>query len=158
MPKIKATKIEDIKDAQYGDLIFFTPTSSLFSRLIPVIDGSPYSHVGMYLGRKYGHNLFIESQDGVGVVINRLQEWRNYTIIRVDTPIMPISKVLEELGKPYDRKKIIAFLFNRLFGIPLIADDNHAHVCSELVNYFTYYKLAEKGNSTMRTILDNIDF
>lgn len=154
--KIKATKIEDIKDARYGDLIFFEPTSSIFSRIIPIIDGSRFSHVAMYLGRKYGHNLFIESQDGIGVVINNLQDWRNYTIIRPEKTPMPISVVLNDLGKKYDRMKLVALLQHRIFGTPLLADDDHALICSEAVNKWYYYKLYDKGQATPATIFHNI--
>lgn len=157
MSKIKAQKINSIEEAQYGDLIFFTPTYSLFSFLIPIIDGSKFSHVGMYLGRKYGQNLFIESQDGVGVVITPVKEWRNYEIIRAELPTMPISKVFEDLGKPYDRKKIVAFILNKVFGTPLLADDDHALICSESCNKWKYYRLTSKGQATPASIYNNLE-
>lgn len=158
MPKIKAQKINNIEEAKYGDFIFFRPTYSLFSILIPFFDGSPFSHVGMYLGHKYGQNLFIEAQDGVGVVITPLKEWRNYEIVRTELSTMPISKVFEDLGKPYDRLKIFAFLLNKIFSTPLLADDDHALVCSESCNKWKYYKHVEKGQATVATLYNSCEF
>lgn len=156
MKRIRANKIENIEDAQYGDLLFFTPTTSFFSHLIQKIDGSRFSHVALFLGKKYAHNLFIESQDGVGITISLLKEWRNYEIYRPELQCMPPSMILNDLGKPYDRKKIVQILSHKIFGTPLTADDDHALICSESVNKWYYYKLYEKGKATPATIYHNL--
>lgn len=155
--KIKATKIEDIKQATYGDLLFFKP-SSFTSSLIPLVDGSPYSHVAMFLGHKYGNPIFIESQDGIGIIIRKVQDWKNYDIYRV-TSVCPksINSVVSDLSKPYDRKKITDILWHKLAGVPLYADSDSAMICSEAVNRWYDYKLFEKGQATPATIFHNLE-
>ena len=158
--KLKATKIENINKAKYGDILFFKPTSksALFSRLIPIIDGSPFCHVGMYVGKIYGHHMFIESVDFKGVRLSRFENRFNETIIRVQNiPTTPFM-ALRDLGKPYDTRKILEILAHKIFGYKLTEDDGKALICSEAVNKWYNYKLAPKGDATPATIYNNLKF
>jgi hypothetical protein len=157
--KIKASKIEDIKDAKYGDLIFFYP-SRITSSLIPPIDGSPFSHIAMFTYYRHGAYRFIESDSRRGGVTEpKIDGHENIVIVRLHDVIpMPPSVVYRDLNKRYDHSKLFQLFLHKVIGTSLYADDDSAMICSEAVNKWYNYKLFEKGHATPATIWYNLQF
>lgn len=137
---------------KYGDIILFKPTS-FTGKLIAWIDGSPYSHAAIYISKQNGHDLFIESHERKnGVVITRLEEWKNYTVVRPDMKARPKRDMLEKLGKTYDVSMIGWILWAKVFKRDLDNNDDNLLICSELVDYCYRYKIGKGRICTPKTI------
>lgn len=168
--KIKATKIEDIKDAKFGDVIFFSPLSSLTSKLQVKVDNigikrkRNVSHVAIFYGYIDGVPHMLEA-DNVNrkhrqVGLSPIFEYRNYEILRPNnqawlkspTEIMAISGISR-----YQYSRLWTIAKARLFGFSLESDDISAVICSEYVNWCWSYYLCDKANCTPVTMRNNFE-
>lgn len=136
---------------KFGDIILFKPTS-LTGKLISLVDGSPYSHVGIFLEYKDGIPLIIESHEKRGgVVIIKLEEWGNYDVFRTKLKPRPKKEVLTMLGSGYDYSMLIW-----IFGSKIRKDDRLNNsptllICSELADFVYHYKIGEGKVATPKT-------
>jgi hypothetical protein len=138
-------------ELQHGDIILFKPTSTT-GRLIAWIDGSPYSHVGIYWGMKNSHHLFIESHEKKGGVgMTRLEDWRNFIVIRPYLKHRPKRELLAKLGARYDVSMIGWILWSKIFRKMQYNNDDEALICSELVDWYYYYKIGNGFVATPKT-------
>lgn len=156
-PKHNIHKYIDLKDARYGDVIFFEPYT-LTGRLITAIDSSPYSHVALFWDNIAGQPFMFEAQRGKTIGLTRVQDWRNYIIIRPHNKawLRKPEEVMQIEGRSYQTNKLAAIALNRLIGMPLEADSPDSMICSELVNWAYNYSLGEKGNCTPATLFDEL--
>jgi len=156
-PKHNIHKYIDLKDARYGDVIFFEPYT-ITGNLITWIDGSPYSHVAIYWGDIAGQPYMFEAQRSKKIGLTRVQDWRNFIILR------PINKawlrkqeeVMQIEGRGYQTNKLFAIALHKLFGTPLEADEPNSMICSELVNWVYNYNLGDKGNCTPASLFKTL--
>jgi hypothetical protein len=166
--KIKATKIEDIKDAKYGDVIFFSPVSSITSKLQVKIDNigvkhkKNVSHVAIFHGYIDGKPHMREAtnvnQTHKQVGLSPILEYRNFEILRPHntawlksrTEIMSISGISR-----YQFSRLWTIAKARIFGTSLEADDVSSVICSEDVNWCWNYYLCDKANCTPVTMRNN---
>ncbi len=123
---------------KYGDIIFFEPINKK-GELIAFLDGSPFSHVGLYFGEMDGVHLFIDS-DLDGMRLRPLKpEWRNFVTKTPDTPMQEDlgMLVLEHYGQAYDYWHFFQLLLEKLtFGWYKVPKTDARHfICSELVNH-----------------------
>lgn len=137
---------------KYGDIILFKPTG-LMGKLISKIDGSPYSHVGVFLEYDNGVPLFIESHEKKGgVVITKLQEWQNYTVLRpIKIKPRPKQELLELLGTGYDFSMLGWILKAKLFGKEAPNNSPTLLICSEFADYAYHYKIGNGRVATPKT-------
>jgi uncharacterized protein YycO len=139
---------------KFGDVILFQPTS-FHGKIIAWVDGSPYSHAAIYLGKDSGVDVFIESHEKKsGVVITQLEDWRNYVVLR---PVKPMKhrtrkELLSKLGKGYDFSMIGWILLAKIFRKDRSTNDDNLLICSELVDWFYYYAIGGKKICTPKTI------
>lgn len=140
---------------KYGDIILFKPKHSLVSKLISIIDGSPYSHAGFFLGYFKGVPMFIESHESKGgVVITKLEDWGNYDVYRPIIQIRPqsIGRMLKLTGRKYDFSRLWWVVKAKIFGFRLQNNDESKLICSELVDYGWRYALGGAYLSTPATL------
>lgn len=140
---------------EYGDIILFKP-SSLLGSLISFIDGSEYSHVGMFIEYKNGVPLFIESHEKKnGVVITKLQEWQNYTVKK--TLIKPRRKreVLNMLGTSYDNSMLWWIFKAKVFSLKQENNDEKSLICSEFIDWCFNYQVGHGYVATPKTFNDS---
>ena len=139
---------------KFGDIILFKPTG-LHGKIIAKIDGSGYSHAAIYLGKDSGVDLFIESHEKKnGVVITRLEDWKNYTVLRPKKKMKHHTReaLLEKLGTGYDFSMIGWILVSKIFNKDRDTNDDNLLICSELVDWFYMYEIGGKKICTPRTI------
>lgn len=136
----------------YGDIILFKPMT-FRGRLISLIDGSPYSHIGMFLRYDANIPLFIESDESTGgVVIMQLQDWQNYIILKpVGISPRPIEQILEKLGTPYDTIMILDILLAKIFKRNKQNNNENKFICSEFIDYCYNYKIGQGNVATLKT-------
>lgn len=143
---------------KYGDILIFKPTT-LLGKLISFIDGSEYSHIGMFIEYRNGVPLFIESHEKKGgVVMSKLEEWRNYT---VKTPLIKPRKkreVLNMLGTSYDNSMLWWILKAKVFRFKQENNDEKSLICSEFVDWCFNYKVGGGYVATPRTFNDSTLF
>jgi len=147
----------NLKDKlEYGDIIMFKPTGGIVSRLISLVDGSKYSHGAIFLGYEFGVPLFIESHEKRGgVVINKLQEWSNFDVLRpVALKPRPIEDMLKMVGSRYDYSLLWWIFKAKILRSKLQNNDNSSVVCTELVDFCYYYTLGDGYVCTPKTISD----
>jgi hypothetical protein len=140
---------------KFGDIIQFRPTG-IIGRLIAFFDGSEYSHTAIYLEKKYGVHLFIEShEEKRGVVITKLQEWRNFDIFRPkDLLPRPRREVYNLLGRGYDYGRLVAILKSKLSQGKTYNNDDVKLICSELADYVYKYRLGKGEVLTPKKVND----
>lgn len=154
--------IKDLSQAQYGDIILFEPTM-LLSRIQVWIDNLGrqkkynYSHGAIFWGH-VGHTpLMIESVSPCGVHIAKVQNWRNYIIVRPENNILMTQDELSSyLNKRYDYSKLWSVITNKFFGVPMTIDNDEQVICTELINLAYYYALCQKGKCTPVTLATSI--
>jgi len=154
--------INHLKEAQYGDIILFEP--SMYSSRVRVwIDNLGrnkkynYSHGALFWGYIGNTPLMIESVSPCGVHITKVQEWRNYIIIRpVDKIITTQNDLISYLDKRYDYSKLWSVFKNKFFGTPLTADNDTQVICTEFINLAYSYSLCKKGGCTPVTLAESI--
>jgi hypothetical protein len=149
--------IDNLSEAQYGDVILFEPTS-LKGRIQVKIDNlghkvkHNFSHGAIFWGFEGKTPLMLESVSPCGVHIAKVQEWRNYVIVRIlqheDCELRPKKEMVAYLNSKYDYSKLYAITLNRLFNVPLTVDDDSQVICTELINLAYDYKLTAKGMCT----------
>lgn len=141
---------------QYGDIIQFKPTT-IYGKAIKVVDGSPYSHTGMFLKYEEGIPLFIESHKKKGgVVISKLHEWGNYDVYRpINIEPRPLVDMLNKLGRPYDSSMIIDIFITKTFKGKKYNNDDLSFICSELIDYAYHYKVGGGYVATPKTFADS---
>jgi len=156
-PNHNIHKYIDLKDARYGDVIFFEPTS-LTSKIITWIDGSPYSHVALYWDIIGGKPFMFEAQYGRDVGLTRVQDWKNFIIIRPTNKawLRKQEELMTVEGNSYQTNKLFAIALHKIFGTPLEADSPNSMICSELVNWAYHYNLGEKGDCTPATLFNKL--
>lgn len=143
---------------QYGDIILFKPTT-LMGKLIAFIDGSPYSHIGVFIEYRNGVPLFIESHEKKGgVVITKLEEWRNYTIKRTALKPRPRHEVLSKLGTRYDSSMLWWIMKAKIFRTVQSNNDDSSLICSEFADYVFHYKIGGGNVATPKTFNDSTLF
>lgn len=144
---------------KYGDIILFKPRS-LTSKLIALIDGSPYSHIGIFLENKDGVNLFIESHEKKrGVVITKLEEWGNYEVIRpISLKPRPKKEVLAMLGTGYDYSMLGWIFWSKIFKKNQINNSPTLLICSELADFVYRYAVGEGNIATPKTFATSNKF
>lgn len=141
---------------KYGDIILFTPTS-ITGRLISMIDGSPYSHVGIFIKYENGIPLFLESHEKKnGVVLSRLEEWGNYKVLR-PVALVPRFKadLVKLLGTKYDFSMIVWICVAKFLHKKEINNDFSKLICSELVDYTYHYSIGKGEICTPRMIAES---
>jgi hypothetical protein len=137
---------------KFGDVILFKPTSFI-GKAIAFVDGSAYSHAAVYLGEYDGVDLFIESHEKKsGVVITKLERWRNYTVLRSNLKHKTKKELMQKLGTGYDFSMIRWILIAKLFNKDAQANDEGLLICSELVDWFFEYQIGEGKICTPKTI------
>lgn len=144
----------ELERAKYGDVILFRPTR-LSSRLICWLDGGEYSHAAVYLEKRHGRALFVESLTDGGVKLSVLDEHAgNYDIFRPS--IEPYQEPRHLLGlvgrRGYDFWRIARIVAYYLFGKRLPADDGSRLICTELVNWVYDGRLVDWELVTPRTV------
>ena len=142
-----------LKEARYGDVILFRPTS-LFGWLITLIDGGPYSHGAVYLDKRHGRHHFVEALTDGGVTYSILDENAgNFDVYRPNAaPLVTKAELLALVGRRrYDFLKILRILSYYLFGKPVPRDGEQKLICTELVNWVYGYELTD-DLSTPRTV------
>ena len=143
---------------QYGDIILFKPTTFM-GKLISFIDGSPYSHIGVFVEYKNGVPLFIESHEKKGgVVITRLQEWQNYTVKRPLVKPRAKKEVLSKLGTRYDNSMLWWIFKAKIFKSMEYNNDDTSLICSEFADYIFHYKVGNGYVATPKTFADSTLF
>jgi hypothetical protein len=146
-----------LKDARYGDVILFHPTS-FFGWLIAAIDGGDYSHAAIYFDKRHGRHHFVESLTDGGVTYSILDENAgNFDVFRPNsTPLVGKAELISLVGRrKYDFLKIARILSYHLFGRPVPRDGEQKLICTELVNWVYGYELTD-DLSTPRTIHDAV--
>lgn len=151
----RKNKFINLKDARYGDIIFFKPFT-ISGKIITWIDGSPYSHTAIYWGKLGGEHFVFEAQRGRSIGLTKLQNWRNFIIVRPKQKICSQKKLMSVEGNGYQTNKLLAIALNKCFGLALEADDPTCMICSELVNWAYDYSLGEKGNCTPASLFDEL--
>lgn len=156
-PNHNIHKYIDLKDARYGDVIFFEPYT-LSGEVIKYIDGSPYSHVALFWGYIAGQPYMFEAQRGKTIGLTRVQDWRNFIIIRPSNKawLRKQEEVMQVEGNSYQTNKLFAICLHKMFGIPLEADSPSSMICSELVNWAYHYVLGDKGDCTPATLFNKL--
>ena len=146
--------IQDLSQAKYGDIIEFEPTS-LKGHIQVRIDNHGqkrkfnFSHGALFWGFEGKTPIMLESVSPCGVHLAKVQEWRNYTIIRPEgKKVRPKGDMIAYLNSRYDYSKLYAVILNRLFNVPLTVDDDSQVICTELINLAYGYTLTEKGMCT----------
>lgn len=144
---------------QYGDVIAFKPTTT-YGKAISLFDGSPYSHVAMFLKYEKGIPLFIESHEKKGgVVISKLHEWGNYDIYRpIDLKPRPMKDMLDKLGTPYDGSMILHIIMAKTFKREQANNDFSRVICSEFIDYGYRYKVGGGFIATPKTFYSSKHF
>ncbi len=143
----------ELRDAEYGDIILFEPVRAI-SRLQAAIDsigqkGANYSHGAIFWGRDGNEPMMIESVTHCGVHVTRVQDWRNFVVIRPDkSNLRSREEMAQFIGLKYDFSKIWRILAARLFRFPLVTDDSQKVICTELNNLAYRYTLCPKGQCT----------
>lgn len=168
MSKIKAQKINSIEEAKRGDVIFFSPLSSLVSKLQVKVDNrgvkhkKNISHVAIFYGYLDGVPYMLEAtnvnQAHKQVGLSPILEYRNFEILRPNnqawlkspTEIMAISGISR-----YQFSRLWTVAKARLFGFSLESDDPSQVICSEYVNWCWGYYLCDKANCTPVTMRNN---
>lgn len=145
-----------LAEARYGDVILFRP-SSVFGRLIALIDGGPYSHGAIYLEERHGRHLFVEALTDGGVVLSVLDEHAgNFDVFRAPLPQEKKAALLALVNRRrYDFLKIWRILNFYLFARPLPRDDSQRFICTELVNWVHGFTLADEL-ATPRTVHERL--
>ena len=170
--KIPAIKIADIKDARYGDLIFFSPLSSLSSKLQVKIDNlrqpvkQPYCHVAIYWGEIGGKQHVFEAQSvnqkNKQIGLSPLQEYRNYVIVRPKINkywLRPKHELMALAGvSAYQYSRLIKVIQVRLFGLNMDSDDISETICTELGNWAWSYMTCDKSDCTPVSYYNSFDF
>lgn len=156
-PNHNIHKYIDLKNARYGDVIFFEPYT-ITGNIITWIDGSPYSHVAIYWGEIAGQPYMFEAQRNKKIGLTRVQDWRNYIIIRPHNKawLRKQEEVMQIEGRSYHTNKLVAIALNRILGVSLEADSPDEMICSELVNWVYNYNLGEKGNCTPASLFKTL--
>jgi hypothetical protein len=146
--------IDNLLQAKYGDILLFEPTS-FTGRIQVMVDNLNqkrkfnFSHGAIFWGFEGKTPLMLESVSPCGVHIAKVQEWRNYVIVRPDGHTVRTKKeMIEYLNSRYDYSKLYAVILNRLFGTHLTVDDDSQVICTELINLAYDYKLTPKGMCT----------
>jgi hypothetical protein len=154
--------IHDISQAKYGDIILFEPTS-LRGHIQVFVDNlwrkEKYnvSHVAMFWSHDGNTPLMFESVSPCGSHIAKVQNWRNYTIVRLEGyKVVPKAEIARLLNKKYDYSKLWAVFANKFFGIPLVTDDDEQTMCAETINLAYYYAICPKGKCTPVTLASKI--
>jgi hypothetical protein len=128
---------------KYGDIINFKPIG-LISKLISIVDGSPYSHTAIFLEERHGVKLFIESHESKGgVVICKLEDWKNYDVFRPKIKPRPKREVLSVVGRQYDYGRLITVFKSKIFKYKTQNNDDTKLICSELADYVYKYRLGQ---------------
>lgn len=146
-----------LKDARYGDVILFRPTS-VFGWLVKVIDGGDYSHGAVYLDKRHGRHHFVEALTDGGVTYSILDENAgNFDVYRPRvSPVVTKPELLALVGRRrYDFLKILRIVSFYLFGAPVPRDGEQKLICTELVNWVYGYELTD-DLSTPRTVHDAV--
>lgn len=160
--KVPAIKIEDIKEAKYGDLIFFSPLSSWSSKLQVKIDNlrqpvkQPYCHVAIYWGEIAGkHHVFeaqTVNQKNKQIGLSPLQEYRNYVIVRPMINkywLKPRHELMALAGvSSYQYSRLLKVAQVRLLGMSMDSDDISETICTELGNWEWSYMTCDKAYCT----------
>jgi hypothetical protein len=144
---------------KYGDILLFKPTS-FTGKLIAWIDGSPYSHGAVYIGKQNGHHLFIESHEKKGgVVMTRLEEWKNYIVLRPKTlKPRPKREVLSKLGTRYDWSMIGWIFWSKIFPTQIDNNDDDMLICTEFCDFVYRYKIGKGKVATPKTFYESDEF
>jgi hypothetical protein len=155
-------RISNLLKAEYGDIILFNPRSFL-SKIQVWIDNigiskkHSYSHGAIFWGYENKIPLMVESVNNCGVHVTRVQEWKNYIIIRPEGyNITPKAEMARYLNRRYDFFKLLSIVLNKAFNIPLTVDDDSKVICTELINLAYYYALCPKGMCTPVTLANAI--
>jgi len=153
--------IPSLVQAEYGDIILFEPTRWI-SALQAKIDSrgqkkQPYSHGAIFWGHEGDIPLMIEAINKCGTHISKVQNWRNFIIVRPDkSMLMSKEKLITYVGKRYDFSKLYSVFENRFLGVPLFVDNDEEVICTELVNLAYNYTLTPKGMCTPVTLANAI--
>lgn len=132
-----------LRDARYGDVILFRPTSAL-GDVIAHEDGGVYSHGALYHVKLDGRHAFTESLVSGGVVLSVLDESLmsdgvvNFDVYRPPFPIARTRReVMERVGRVrYDLWKLVRIFLHNRFGVPLPRVGNSlADICTEHINW-----------------------
>lgn len=143
---------------KFGDVILFKPTG-FHGKLIAKIDGSEYSHAAIYLGEDNGIQLFIESHEKKsGVVITKLEDWRNFRVVRTNLPHRTKKELMQKLGTGYDFSMIGWLLVTKILNRDMDTNDDKLLICSELVDWFFMYAIGEGKICTPKTIATSVKF
>jgi hypothetical protein len=154
--------IKNLSEAKYGDILLFNPRGFLSTIQVKIDNiNSPekfnYSHGALFWEHQGTIPLMIESVNKCGVHIARIEEWKNYIIIRPEGyNIRPKNEMARYLNRRYDFSKLISIIANKAFNIPLTADNDSQVICTELINLAYYYKLTDKGMCTPVTLANKI--
>lgn len=111
-------------------VIFGSGKHPIITPIIKIRTNSNYSHVA-YIDPLTG--LLIESAGGIGVRVTTFEKFiSKYPKYHVAVVFVPCAKytrqfIINQLGKPYDKKAIWGYLFNRDWNDP------NAWTCSELL-------------------------
>lgn len=148
-----------LNEAHYGDVVLFYPNSR-YSEAITKIDGSPYSHIAVYLEYRYGYHWMLESTSTKGgFVVSKIREdWRNFDVFDMSKytehlrPVEEMMKLVDE--RPYDYGRIRELLFYYLLRKNPKLSDSRSLICAESVNI--NYKGIFGTNPTPKTIYKEI--
>lgn len=156
-PKHNIHKYIDLKNARYGDVIFFEPYT-LSGDIIRKIDGSPYSHVAIFWGYIGGQPYMFEAQRNKSIGLTKVQDWINFIILRPSNRawLKKPEELMQIEGRSYQTNKLVAIALHKLLGVSLEEDDPNSMICSELVNWAYNYVLGEKGNCTPASLFETL--
>lgn len=125
-------------------------------KLISFFDGSEYSHIGMFIKYDNGVPIFIESHEKKsGVVMTKLEEWRNYTIKSPTIKPRPKKEVLNMLGTSYDSSMLWWLLKAKVFKSKQQNNDEKSLICSEFIDWCFHYKVGGGYVATPKTFNDS---
>lgn len=121
-----------------GDLILFKP-ENIFSRLISILDGSGYSHIGVIYGEVYGEVLINHVDEGNSklVSLSSMRD-RDYDVYRVkglrDSQLEEVQEeIINQLGVEYDILQLLSYLL-KILQIGRLYNNKKKYVCIELID------------------------
>lgn len=166
--KIPALKINSLAEAKRGDIIFFSPLSSIVSKLQVKLDNyginkkRNISHTAIFYGYIDGiphmHEATNTNQTNKQVGLSPVMDYRNYEILRPTNQawLKSPSEIMSIVGiSQYQFSRLWTIAKSRLFGFSLESDNINKVICSEFVNWAWGYYLCDKANCTPVTMRNN---
>jgi hypothetical protein len=166
--KISVIKVNSLAEARRGDIIFFSPLSSLTSKIQVTLDNRGVkrkrniSHVAIFYGYIDGiphmHEATNVNQTHKQVGLSPVMDYRNYEIFRPTNQawLKSPTEIMSIVGiSRYQFSRLWTIAKARIFGFSLETDDISKVICSEFVNWAWGYYLCDKANCTPVTMRNN---